>query len=100
MRYVDTIVDLLELNDLEHTLVGRPGNGLSIEQRKRLIIAVELVAKPSILIFLDEPTSGLDGQAAFNTVRFLRKLSAAAVRHLSGADAAKHRAEREFHGNR
>ncbi|KAJ4245050.1 hypothetical protein NW762_014260 [Fusarium torreyae] len=77
LRYVDTIVDLLELNDLEHTLVGRPGNGLSVEQRKRLTIAVELVAKPSILIFLDEPTSGLDGQAAYNTVRFLRKLSEA-----------------------
>jgi ABC-type multidrug transport system ATPase subunit len=75
LRYVDTIIDLLELNDLEHTLVGRPGAGLSVEQRKRLTIAVELVAKPSILIFLDEPTSGLDGQAAFNTVRFLRKLA-------------------------
>ncbi|KAF5005412.1 hypothetical protein FDECE_8133 [Fusarium decemcellulare] len=77
LRYVDTIVDLLELNDLEHTLVGRPGNGLSVEQRKRLTIGVELVAKPSILIFLDEPTSGLDGQAAYNTIRFLRKLAAA-----------------------
>ncbi|KAK1237420.1 hypothetical protein MKX08_003045 [Trichoderma sp. CBMAI-0020] len=75
LRYVDTIVGLLELNDLEHTLVGRPGAGLSVEQRKRLTIAVELVAKPEILIFLDEPTSGLDGQAAFNTVRFLRKLA-------------------------
>ncbi|KAK5172741.1 uncharacterized protein LTR77_002861 [Saxophila tyrrhenica] len=77
LRYVDTIIDLLELNDLEHTLVGFPGSGLSVEQRKRLTIGVELVAKPSILIFLDEPTSGLDGQAAFNTVRFLRKLAAA-----------------------
>ncbi|KAL6357064.1 hypothetical protein LRP88_10681 [Fusarium phalaenopsidis] len=77
LRYVDTIVDLLELNDLEHTLVGRPGSGLSVEQRKRLTIAVELVAKPSILIFLDEPTSGLDGQAAYNTMRFLRKLAEA-----------------------
>ena len=77
LRYVDTIIDLLELNALEHTLIGSPGNGLSIEQKKRLTIAVELVAKPSILIFLDEPTSGLDGQAAFNTVRFLRKLAAA-----------------------
>ncbi|KAH8761629.1 putative ABC transporter [Diaporthe sp. PMI_573] len=77
LRYVDTIVDLLELNDLEHTLIGRPGAGLSVEQRKRLTIGVELVAKPSVLIFLDEPTSGLDGQAAFNTVRFLRKLTAA-----------------------
>ncbi|KAF3357286.1 hypothetical protein VD0004_g8799 [Verticillium dahliae] len=77
LKYVDTIIDLLELRDLEHTLVGRPGAGLSVEQRKRLTIAVELVSKPSILIFLDEPTSGLDGQAAYNTIRFLRKLAAA-----------------------
>ncbi|MCJ1429433.1 hypothetical protein MMC29_007347 [Sticta canariensis] len=75
LRYVDTIVSLLEMHDIEHTLIGRVGAGLSVEQRKRLTIGVELVAKPSILIFLDEPTSGLDGQAAFNTLRFLRKLS-------------------------
>ncbi|KAL9602839.1 MAG: hypothetical protein Q9219_001534 [cf. Caloplaca sp. 3 TL-2023] len=76
LKYVDTIVNLLEMQDIEHTLVGRTGAGLSVEQRKRLTIGVELVAKPSILIFLDEPTSGLDGQAAFNTLRFLRKLAA------------------------
>ena len=75
LKYVDTIINLLEMNDIEHTLIGKAGAGLSIEQRKRLTIGVELVAKPSILIFLDEPTSGLDGQAAFNTLRFLRKLS-------------------------
>ncbi|KAJ4329856.1 hypothetical protein N0V87_010509 [Didymella glomerata] len=75
LAYVDAIIDLLELHDLEHTLIGRVGAGLSVEQRKRVTIGVELVSKPSILIFLDEPTSGLDGQAAFNTVRFLRKLA-------------------------
>jgi ATP-binding cassette subfamily G (WHITE) protein 2 (SNQ2) len=75
LKYVDTIINLLEMHDIEHTLIGSPGAGLSIEQRKRLTIGVELVSKPSILIFLDEPTSGLDGQAAFNTVRFLRKLA-------------------------
>ncbi|EXJ77766.1 ATPase [Capronia epimyces CBS 606.96] len=75
LRYVDTIIDLLELHDIENTLIGFPGIGLSIEQRKRVTIGVELVAKPSILIFLDEPTSGLDGQSAYNTVRFLRKLA-------------------------
>lgn len=72
---MDTIIDLLELHDLENTLIGSIGAGLSVEQRKRVTIGVELVSKPSILIFLDEPTSGLDGQAAFNTVRFLRKLA-------------------------
>ncbi|KAL1306318.1 hypothetical protein AAFC00_004397 [Neodothiora populina] len=75
LAYVDTIIDLLEMQDIEHGLIGGIGAGLSVEQRKRLTIGVELVSKPSILIFLDEPTSGLDGQAAFNTVRFLRKLA-------------------------
>ncbi|EPE02908.1 abc transporter [Ophiostoma piceae UAMH 11346] len=75
LKYVETIIDLLELHDLADTLIGAVGNGLSVEQRKRVTIGVELVAKPSILIFLDEPTSGLDGQSAFNTVRFLRKLA-------------------------
>lgn len=75
LKYVDTIINLLEMQDIEHTLIGKVGAGLSVEQRKRLTIGVELVSKPSILIFLDEPTSGLDGQAAFNTLRFLRKLA-------------------------
>ncbi|KAL1861192.1 hypothetical protein Plec18170_001707 [Paecilomyces lecythidis] len=75
LKYVDIIIDLLELHDLADTLIGKVGAGLSVEQRKRVTIGVELVSKPSILIFLDEPTSGLDGQAAFNTVRFLRKLA-------------------------
>lgn len=75
LKYVDTIIDLLEMRDIEHVLIGKVGAGLSVEQRKRLTIGVELVSKPSILIFLDEPTSGLDGQAAFNTLRFLRKLA-------------------------
>ncbi|KAK9327466.1 ABC-2 type transporter-domain-containing protein [Lipomyces starkeyi] len=75
LKYVDRIIDLLELHDIADTLIGRVGAGLSVEQRKRVTIGVELVSKPSILIFLDEPTSGLDGQSAYNTVRFLRKLA-------------------------
>lgn len=75
LQYVDTIIGLLELHDIADTLIGRVGAGLSVEQRKRVTIGVELVSKPSILIFLDEPTSGLDGQSAYNTVRFLRKLA-------------------------
>jgi ABC-type Mn2+/Zn2+ transport system ATPase subunit len=44
---------------------------LSTEQRKRLTIAVELVANPSI-IFMDEPTSGLDARAAAIVMRTVR----------------------------
>ena len=54
------------IKNLRDALVGLPGiSGLSTEQRKRLTIAVELVANPSI-IFMDEPTSGsgLDARAA------------------------------------
>ncbi|GKZ28499.1 hypothetical protein AbraIFM66950_008357 [Aspergillus brasiliensis] len=72
--YVDKIIDLLELDDISDALIGTPGAGLSIEQRKRVTLGVELVAKPSLLL-LDEPTSGLDGQSAFNIVRFMRKLA-------------------------
>ncbi|CAG7941378.1 unnamed protein product [Penicillium olsonii] len=75
LAYVETIINLLELHDIADTLIGQVGAGLSIEQRKRVTIGVELVSKPKILIFLDEPTSGLDGQSAFNTVRFLRRLA-------------------------
>ncbi|PPD92547.1 hypothetical protein GOBAR_DD10505 [Gossypium barbadense] len=46
-------------------------SGLSLEQRKRLTIAVELVANPSI-IFMDEPTSGLDARAAAIVMRTVR----------------------------
>ena len=57
-EYVKDVLDIVELTPLRHTLVGMPGvSGLSVEQRKRLTIAVELVANPSI-IFMDEPTSG------------------------------------------
>ena len=50
---------LVELEPLAGSLVGRPGeSGLSVEQRKRLTIAVELVANPAI-VFMDEPTSGV-----------------------------------------
>ncbi|CAI7593159.1 unnamed protein product [Penicillium pancosmium] len=73
IAYVDHIINLLELRDISDALIGVPGAGLSIEQRKRVTLGVELVAKPTLL-FLDEPTSGLDGQSAYNIVRFLRKL--------------------------
>ncbi|KZO94469.1 ABC-transporter [Calocera viscosa TUFC12733] len=70
-RYVEEIIELLEMDDLAEALVA----GLGVEARKRLTIGVELASKPQLLLFLDEPTSGLDGQSAWNLVRFLRKLA-------------------------
>jgi ABC-type multidrug transport system ATPase subunit len=64
----------VELTPLSGALVGLPGvDGLSTEQRKRLTIAVELVANPSI-VFMDEPTSGLDARAAAIVMRTVRNI--------------------------
>ncbi|PHU15683.1 Pleiotropic drug resistance protein 3 [Capsicum chinense] len=70
--FVEEVMKLVELTPLRSALVGFPGvSGLSTEQRKRLTIAVELVANPSI-IFMDEPTSGLDARAAAIVMRTVR----------------------------
>ncbi|CAI8614815.1 unnamed protein product [Vicia faba] len=70
--FVEEVMELVELKPLRDALVGLPGvDGLSTEQRKRLTIAVELVANPSI-IFMDEPTSGLDARAAAIIMRTVR----------------------------
>ncbi|KAH8179132.1 ABC-2 type transporter domain-containing protein [Sarocladium implicatum] len=75
LAYCETIIDLLEMRDIAGATIGKIGEGLNQEQRKRLTIGVELASKPELLMFLDEPTSGLDSGAAFNIVRFLRKLA-------------------------
>ncbi|KKY24186.1 putative abc transporter [Phaeomoniella chlamydospora] len=75
--YVEEVLALLEMENLADAVIGDPESGLSVEERKRVTIGVELAAKPELLLFLDEPTSGLDSQSAFNIVRFLRKLAGA-----------------------
>lgn len=72
--FVEEVMELVELSPLRGSLVGLPGvDGLSTEQRKRLTIAVELVANPSI-VFMDEPTSGLDARAAAIVMRTVRNI--------------------------
>lgn len=74
--YVEEIISLLEMESIADAIIGSPEFGLTVEQRKRVTIGVELAAKPELMLFLDEPTSGLDSQSAFNIVRFLKKLAA------------------------
>ncbi|KAH7185936.1 ABC-2 type transporter-domain-containing protein [Fusarium flagelliforme] len=74
--YVEEIISLLEMESIADAIIGTPEFGLTVEQRKRVTIGVELAAKPELMLFLDEPTSGLDSQSAFNIVRFLKKLAA------------------------
>ncbi|PPS20493.1 hypothetical protein GOBAR_AA00060 [Gossypium barbadense] len=72
--FVEEVMELVELTPLSGALIGLPGvDGLSTEQRKRLTIAVELVANPSI-VFMDEPTSGLDARSAAIVMRTVRNI--------------------------
>ncbi|PWN32591.1 uncharacterized protein FA14DRAFT_161962 [Meira miltonrushii] len=77
LSYVERVIRMLEMESFADAIVGIVGNGLSVEQRKRLTIGVELAARPKLLLFLDEPTSGLDAQAAWSVVRFLKKVASA-----------------------
>ncbi|KAF5598025.1 ABC transporter CDR4 [Fusarium pseudocircinatum] len=73
--YVEEVINLLEMGPYADAVIGVPGKGLNVEQRKRLSIGVELAAKPEVLIFFDEPTSGLDSQTAWAIVSLLKKLA-------------------------
>ncbi|KAH8733694.1 ABC-2 type transporter-domain-containing protein [Ilyonectria robusta] len=74
-EYVEEVIRLLEMEAYADAVIGVPGEGLNVEQRKRLTIGVELAGKPDLLLFLDEPTSGLDSQTAWSITALIRKLS-------------------------
>ncbi|KAF2177117.1 multidrug resistance protein CDR1 [Zopfia rhizophila CBS 207.26] len=73
--YVDTVLSMLNMESYADAVIGVPGRGLNIEQRKRLTIAVEMAARPEFLLFLDEPTSSLDSQTAWSICTLLRQLA-------------------------
>ncbi|KAI9000280.1 putative multidrug resistance ABC transporter [Gaertneriomyces semiglobifer] len=75
IAYVDEVIKLLDMEDYADAVVGVPGEGLNVEQRKRLTIGVELAAKPQLLLFLDEPTSGLDSQTSWAICDLMEKLT-------------------------
>jgi ABC-type multidrug transport system permease subunit/ABC-type Mn2+/Zn2+ transport system ATPase subunit len=77
LAYVDEVIKLLEMEEYADAVVGVLGEGLNVEQRKRLTIGVELAAKPPLLLFVDEPTSGLDSQTSWAILDLLEKLTKA-----------------------
>lgn len=74
IAYTEEVIDLLDMRECADAIVGELGEGLNVEQRKRLTIAVELAAKPELLLFLDEPTSGLDSQTSWSICDLMEKL--------------------------
>jgi ABC transport system ATP-binding/permease protein len=67
---IDEVLDDVEMKHRRKLLI----NQLSGGQRKRVSIALELLAKPSVF-FLDEPTSGLDPGLDRKMMILLRKLA-------------------------
>eukprot|EP00516_Mucochytrium_quahogii_P004851 CAMPEP_0203749368 /NCGR_PEP_ID=MMETSP0098-20131031/3962_1 /ASSEMBLY_ACC=CAM_ASM_000208 /TAXON_ID=96639 /ORGANISM=" , Strain NY0313808BC1" /LENGTH=1521 /DNA_ID=CAMNT_0050638417 /DNA_START=894 /DNA_END=5459 /DNA_ORIENTATION=+ len=67
---IEEVIDLLELDMIRDEV----SMNLSVEQIKRLTIAVELVGNPPIL-FADEPTSQLDARAAEIVMRCLHNVA-------------------------
>ena len=75
MVRVDIVAAQLELTHLRHTVVGgATGGGLSGGQKRKLSLAIEMLAAPAILL-LDEPTSGLDTNSSLDVMSALRKYS-------------------------
>lgn len=75
LAYVDEVIELLDMQPFVDAVIGVPGEGLNVEQRKRVTIGVELAARPQLLLFLDEPTSGLDSQTSWSICDLLNKLT-------------------------
>lgn len=75
LDYVEHVIDTLEMREFADAVIGVPGEGLNVEQRKRLTIGVELAARPQLLIFFDEPTSGLDSQTSWAISELIKKLT-------------------------
>ena len=67
---IDEVLEDVEMSDRRGLLVSKLSGG----QRKRVSIALELLANPSIF-FLDEPTSGLDPGLDRKMMTLLRRLA-------------------------
>lgn len=70
LKKVTRVISQLGLSVCSDVQIGKCSGG----QRKRVSIACELVADPSILL-LDEPTSGLDSSTCLQCIQLLKSLT-------------------------
>lgn len=74
-RRVSRVLLELRIYDIRDRIIGSEFvRGISGGEKRRVLIACELVTSPSIL-FLDEPTSGLDAYNAYKVVECLTRLA-------------------------
>ena len=74
IEHILWVMDVLSLTPIRDALISE----LSLEQKKRLTIGVELAANPSLL-WLDEPTSGLDSMAALQVMKAVKTIADSGV---------------------
>jgi ABC-type multidrug transport system ATPase subunit len=78
-KMVDEVIAVLGLEKCRNSVIGdQETRGVSGGQRKRVSIALEIVANPSIC-FLDEPTSGLDSTTSIELINTLKKMTDAGM---------------------
>ena len=74
LEHVIWVMKVLSLTQIRGAMISE----LSLEQKKRLTIGVELAANPSLLC-LDEPTSGLDAMAALKVMKAIKSIADSGV---------------------
>ncbi|KRH94998.1 ATP-binding Cassette (ABC) Transporter [Pseudoloma neurophilia] len=67
---IQTLFEKLSIGHVKDIIMS----SLSGSDRKRVMIAVELITEPQI-IFLDEPTSGLDNNSSYLLIKLLKSIT-------------------------